>query len=195
MRSTVAIRARRSVLASAVGLLTLVLSAGTALAETEVGHTGLVGDHQLNESSGNRIVTCRYANSDLGGYLKAFEIRTPTIWARDLNANVNSQNVGWQVIVQRKKPGGSWKSFYKSSILKAMASDNVSAFFATRTIDESMVLFPSTGMYRIRSKMFWYRNGSVEGTANHQYDYYETFEEQTAGPIDIAGKCPGRVFA
>ena len=175
---------RRLSIAGCAALVVVALAVSPVLAETEKGHHGLVGDHKLNESSDLRVI-CGY---DATGLIDVLEIHPVSIWSRDTTAGRDKQKVGWQFIVQRQRPGQSrWRTFWTSSISKAPAWNDQTASFPTR---QTNTLFPNdNSRYRVWSKMLWYRHGAVEGTAVHQYDYYQ--EHRDGPPAQLPGTCPG----
>jgi hypothetical protein len=183
---------RRPIGAFSIGLLValavLALAAGPAMADTELGHTGKVGWHYLNDSSGYPGVTCAYDMNS--GWIMSFDVGEPNVWARDITSSRDHQQVGWRFIIKHKAVGGSsWKSFYKSSIMKVTAYDNQSAYFPHGTASPYLAQDYST--YQVRIKMFWYRNGSVEGTALHRVDFYE-MDDSAIQKLSPTKSCGGQ---
>jgi hypothetical protein len=174
MESITSARARLVLGATAV-LAALTLSAGPVMADTELGHTGKVGDHYLNDVSGYTGVICHYDEDNT--HLTSFEVRQPNIWARNRTTHRDSQKVGWRILIKRQMYGSSaWKTFFKSSIKKATAYDDQSAYFPIRTLTPQMphepIGEPSHWMAVI--KMYWFAaDGSVAGTARHRVDVYK----------------------
>ena len=164
-------KARRWGVAGFVAAIGLVLASSPALA-TEISHSGKIGGHQLNDGPGNPGMICAYddGTDDLVGFE---EIRPPTIWSRDKTTGRDKQKVGWRFTIQRKRNNGAWKEFYKSSVMKANAWDDQSAFFLTVTPLNIMVpidINPDHSSYRLRITQYWYKAGSVVGTALSQVD-------------------------
>lgn len=181
MTSTFASRARQVLLVATASVLALALSSGPVLAETDLGHTGRVGSHSINDIVSNPVICHHQADY---GRLAYIEVHTPTLYARDTGAGRQKQKVGWQMILLRRRPSHTaWKTFYKSEIVKARAWDDQSAFFPTRFI--SGLMFPDdSSQYALRAKMYWYKNGAVAGTALSQYDYYHEQDDVNTGEAD-----------
>lgn len=168
----------------------LVLSASTvAVADTELGHTGLVGRHKLKDSADKAGVKCYYQTFDGQDGPASIHVRIPRVFARDRTIGLDSQKVGWRVIVQQSSDFVNWTLLFHSSVQKRLATDQSVAPFHNRDFN-----LPDRHFIRVRIKMYWYRPGSstvVQGTARHAVDFYDryldsTFEDQ----IGPNGYCP-----
>ena len=79
---------------------------------------------------------------------------------------------------------GKWYTVFKSSVLKASATDSVKAAFTDRKFN-----VPFNTFVRARVRLFWYVPGSssvVQGWQLRSVDHYDryldgTFEDQTPG--------------
>lgn len=192
-------RARLGVpLSLALGLLLAV--SGSVMADTELGHTGMVGAHGLRDASDNPGVTCNYSFNGVRFKLASIKVRAPRVLAADRDSNkIDHRRVGWRFIVQKMPtgpgavvadavlPGGvppSWTNYYKSPVQKATAYENAFAPFSPMT--RSISTANDGARYRVLIKMFWYRrDGSKEGTAIHLVDYYRwqfPTGDEDAGP-------------
>ena len=127
-------RMRRVAFAGAIAVVSLTLAVGPAVADTELGHKGRVGRHQLRDKptmNGTHTyftspgATCFY--DDGTHALVEIVTRPPKIWARDVNAMRNSQKVGFQVIVKQVDFPDSVSTFSKSTIQKTTAYDDAFA--------------------------------------------------------------------
>jgi hypothetical protein len=174
MESMTIRRAGRALVVSTATFVVLVLTAGSVFADTELGDTGKVGDHYLNDQSGYAGATCDYTPD--GQVMTVISVRAPNIWARDKTTSRDRQRVGWRFIVRRRKDTSTkWTTLYTSSIAKARAYDNQTAFFETRGVQPSLpVEQPGhSSRYQVRVQMFWYRSdGSVAGSSLHRVDTY-----------------------
>ena len=95
------------------------------MADTEIGHTGQVGQHQLRDkptmNAGHTYftrpgATCFY--DDATHDLVEIVAYSPKVWARDVNAMRNSQMVGYQVIIKQADFPKTISTFWKSPIQK-----------------------------------------------------------------------------
>lgn len=175
----------RPVVGFALAFVALALVAGPVVADTEMGHTGLVGDHRVVDGTTDETfsgIVCFY-DSTRGNRLHRLTVMAPEIYARNVTAAVDSQRVGWRVIVKRLRPGATTlKPFYRSATQKAIATDSTPAEFPRpsgpgappyMTVNLDVPNEPGTGsQYFVFIRMFWYRSGALEGTATHALDYY-----------------------
>src|SRR4051812_45315825 len=163
----------------------LLLVVGPVAADTEMGHSGLVGEHVVFDGTSENFfsgVACFY-DSARHNKLRSLTVMAPEIYARDVTAAVDSQRVGWRVIVKRKRPGSTaLRPFYRSGTQKAVATDASRAEFPRpsgsgtepyMTVNLDVPWELGTGsQYFIFVRMFWYRAGHLEGTATHRIDNY-----------------------
>lgn len=164
-------------------VMAMLLAVSPALADTELGYTGKVGDRYLQDG-----VICDYDDSD---YFVSITVPPPNMWARNTTAGVDSRKVGWRFFVMQYLDGAPGSTvFYKSRRWKATATDVTKAPFTAKTVSLS-VPFSNTTQYTVVAKLFWYaKNGrTVIGTATRQYDLYK--ERNGTGMYDV-GVCLGR---
>jgi hypothetical protein len=168
--------ALRIVLSGAAVLVALVLAVAPVAADTELGHSGQVGQHSLRDADVDHPgASCRYKTLESGprGYenlLKRIDVRPPRM--RSVGP---SQRVGWRFIVQRSPAFEEevWTTTYKSPIQKATAYAGVNASFDPMSVP---VAVPADSyndpLYRVHVTMFWYASdGTVLGRARHGVDY------------------------
>jgi hypothetical protein len=180
----------------ALAIAAVALSTGPVVADTEIGHVGLVGRHTVYDGSQDGFfgVVCHY-RSYLNDRLNNIAVSNPEVYARDTTALVDQQRVGWRFIVKRLRPGATqMKTFYRSRIWKASANDHTPAAFpphgdAYLTVPKE----PGAGsQYFVFVRMFWYRDGEQEGMATHRLDDY-FWEIYPAGSFGFSDpSCYGR---
>jgi hypothetical protein len=195
MVSITSTRATRLILGATAVVAALVLSAGPAMA-TEISHSGKIGFHQLNDRPDNPGMVCAYDNDsdDLVGFEA---VMPPTIWSRDRTSGRDKQKVGWRFTILRKHNNKPWRSFYQSSIVKAFAWDDQSAYFLYRSPLNLMVPvqeFPNHDSYKVRITQYWYRaDGSVAGTALSQVDVIaEAYQDSNTEYNELDTTCSNR---
>ena len=113
-------------------LISMALTAMPTLADTEMGHTGLVGNHVVFDGTQDGFfgVVCHYRSNN-HNKLNNIAVSAPDVYARDVTGSTDSQRVGWRIIVRRLRPGATvMKTFYRSEIWRATASDSTPAVFA-----------------------------------------------------------------
>jgi hypothetical protein len=171
-------------------MLVLGILAGpqTVAADTELGETGTVGAHSLNDTTANPGATCKYhyISAQDGGRLNRIDVDPPNVKAV---AGKSSQSVGWQFTVQRRAgsiyTNNPWKNRYTSPIKKALTDDAHNAPFSGGTVSVTVPYGPDSqdvqADYRVVVKMLWYLpNGAVQGTARHRVNYYDTTENNAS---------------
>ena len=161
---------RRTLSGAVIALIALTLSAGSVLADTELGHTGKVGSHMLIDTKPQVGAKCSYS----GGRITSIWVRGPLMYARDKTGGVDEQQVGWKFTVQRRGTSSKpWKPFLVSSVQTATATDFTPASVTNRSlpIDPPAGDYFTTG-YRVFVTLYWYTNGEVSGVAKHRIDWY-----------------------
>ena len=169
--------ALKIILTGAAVLLALIVAVAPVAADTEFGHSGIVGKHSLRDADLDHPgAACRYKNVAFGprgweNLLKRIDVRPPRM--RSVGP---SQRVGWRFIVQRSPVFDAqvWTTTYKSPIQKAMAYSGVNASFSAMGVKVSVPAGSyNEPEYRVLVRMFWYASdGTVQGTARHRVDYY-----------------------
>ena len=165
--------------------LLVLLNAAPAFADTEVARNGLVGQFEVADGvPGQNGVYCRY-NVDKHGRLDYIYAAAPSVWARDVSAAEDTQNVGWRVIIKRQKPGQTTLSpFFRSATRRDVATDASPAIFTnegygagTQGYIGSHIFIPrepgAGSQYWVFVRIFWYgSDGKDEGSVTHRLDDY-----------------------
>jgi hypothetical protein len=179
----------RSIIASlALAGIIGVMAVGPVAADTELGHTGQVGQHSLRDADiYHPGATCRYktvseSSRHWEGLLKRIDVRPPRV--RSVGSH---QRVGWRFVVQRSYLYGEpvWRTTYRSSVQTATAYSGANASFVVMSVPVSVPAdsWDDPYIYRVRVKTIWYRSGgSVQGRASHGVDYYaQTVDGEPGG--------------
>lgn len=176
---------RPALLALAVAV-SLLASATGVLADTPVSHSGVFGAHYLQDTFEYAGVHCHYSNP--GPDLDRIRVRFPIVYARDLSAGRDSQEVGWRFNLQSSPTSsGPWTTIYRSPVERLSAFDDSPALFHGKTYS----LHGEFGvLYRVLIGMRWYAVGgnTIEGNVTHRVDYH-------AYAIGYpAASCPGGIL-
>jgi hypothetical protein len=178
-------RALRSTLVVTTLAVALLGIAQPVFADTELGHTGTVGVHSLNDTSASPGAICKYhyLSSYQFGRLRRITVQPPNMMAV---AGKSAQTVGWEFIVERKSlplgPPTPWKKRYTSPEMTAVTSDSHNAAFSSAYVGVKVPAPPGAEdgarhIYRVTVKMFWHRgDGSVMGSSRHRVDFYRIVE-------------------
>jgi len=164
--------ARRLLVGFVVAMALLALAGTAALADTPLGHSGKVGKHHLVDTSTLPGVVCQFLNTDLSP-MTGVNVRAPVIKARDITSGRDHQKVGWQYIIVKGRLNSTkpFVTYFKSPIATATAYDDTPAALDDGATD--LLSTPdSRDIFIVKVKMFWYRNGVVEGTATNRFDHY-----------------------
>jgi hypothetical protein len=156
----------------------MLIAAAPALADTDIGETGVVGAHSLIDTLDKPGATCTYKDKNVSGVpfvLAKVKARPPQVLARNVTSfEGDEQLVGWRFTVEKQvtfNSDGSWTPIVKSSIQKATATESGAAPFTAMKV---RVPVPTeAARYRVKVKLFWYRFGSTEGTSTHLVDFYK----------------------
>ena len=196
---------RSPVLAFVSATLFAVLGAGPVLADTELGHTGTVGFHELRDGRNGGAI-CRYdelfpspSNFQYEAELDWIDVRPPK-----MKAAAGSQRVGWRFIVERRdylRPElTDWFVVYRSSVQQAVTNTTTNAAFTTMGVRPNVPAdrfeeLPIAS-FRVQVKMFWYGDGQIiEGTATHLVDRYKAIyptDDLTARTVSLErSQCVG----
>ena len=176
-------RSTRPVLAFVSAILLSIIAAGPVLADTELGHTGTVGFHELRDGRNGGAI-CRYeelfpspSNFEYEAELDWIDVRPPK-----MKAAAGRQRVGWRFIVERRdyiRPDlTDWFVVYRSSVQQAVTNTKTNAAFATMgfrpNVPADRFEELPIASFRVQVKMFWYGEGqTIEGTATHLVDRYK----------------------
>ena len=163
--------------AVAIALTLALLVPGVALADTNILDRGLYGEHSLRDRRSNPGAVCMYDNA--WSQLQSIGVRAPRVFARDLTASEDSQDVGWQFWIKRRVEAARWVTVYASSTQIATGTDATAAAF-TRMSTTFVPNYP--GPFRVVVRMFWYdTTGAIEGMSKHWVDHYARRTEQDSG--------------
>ncbi len=147
-------------------------------AAAHAAHTsGSPGSYSVIDTETNQSVHCFYPSaSHANNDLSKIKIKPPKLYAKNRTSGVDSQWVGWQFSIQHGTTVGSapagWTTYYKSSVMKAVAKDNQAASFTTKTWIAGNHI---NRWWRVKLLMFWYAPGSktkISGQVNWIVDYY-----------------------
>ena len=191
-------RSLRGLLAIGVLITAGALGAQPVLADTELGHTGTVGVHSLNDTASHPTVHCGYGfnNTYQVNNLQHIWVEPPRMKAVSGN---NHQTVGWRAIVQRRwgATGSNpvWTDVFTSVERTAVTDASTNAAFGFNWASISVTPPFSAkynqsqfAQYRVIVKMVWHKsNGSTQGTAMHRVDHY--FLEIADDHLPRAGNC------
>jgi hypothetical protein len=171
-----------------VSLVAVLVGATPVLADSELGHTGKVGPHRLRDTASKPGVTCYYdASTEL---LTSLFIRAPMVRARDVSTSRDRQKVGWRYVIKRLEGPESVERFYRSPIMAARAYDDQAAPF--QGVHHTLTIADDSASYYVTVNMLWYRGGSVEGRAFHEFDHYQATIQGsgTTQSLPGRGQCP-----
>jgi hypothetical protein len=162
------------------------LSVGPVAAQTEVGHTGVVGFHALKDSENRPGATCTYTERN-GSYYWQGDLTRISVRPPRMRAATGNQLVGWRFVIQRRSwdgDFGAWKNKYFSPLQWDTTDTTHDASFTWMGTDIDV---PTSNpdaspeyLYRVRVKMFWKNSaGDVTGKAVHEVDWYRLVEMDT----------------
>lgn len=173
-------RSSRLPVALGLALAFAALAAAPVAADTELGHKGTVGWHQLLDTRRDPGGVCRTETST--GEVST-EIRLDKISVRppQMRSVGDSQEVAWRIVIQRSRltyesgtgwTPGPWKLVQKGAIQTATATATEDASFERMRVALD-VPNRTNRVYRAVVKMFWYHaDGTKQGTARHIVDRY-----------------------
>ena len=169
---------RRYIVGVPAFAIAVALGAQPALADTELGHSGIVGTHSLEDSALGPGATCKYrfANEYDRGKLVRIVAGPPLMRAVSTET---AQTVGWKFTVERRVHGiggaSEWVKRYVSAEMTVVTNDTHNAPFTKATVPVHAGPLLAGGMYeyRVLVTMLWHaQDGSVQGKARHRVDYY-----------------------
>ncbi len=174
--------------ALSAALVALAIVVGPTAAQTEIGHTGVVGFHTLKDTSKRPGATCTWTERHLGGgYFWQGDLTRISVRPPRMSATPGSPTIGWRFVVQRSAfydDFGPWKNKYSSPIQWETTDTTLDSSFTRMGVD---VHVPTSNpdqspeyFYRVRVKMFWKNSGGdVIGTATHEVNWYRNIEMDT----------------
>lgn len=136
----------------------MIAAPSKALAEGELGHSGYVGPHRLQDNP---------AGAACGN--SAIVAVAPLVWAN--RAYTRGQTVGYQVQVRKTDDLGNTASVYNGPVIKRNAYPNIRANFPNSSIYLPFTYYPQN--YAVNIYMYWYNNrGYMQGYSVHRVDNY-----------------------
>ena len=164
---------------------------GSALADTPIAHSGLIGVHSLTDSAEYAGATCCYSGTMGEANVSSVRVLPPTVFARNRSSHHDQQWVGWKVELRYQPLDGPERTIQMTAAMKAKAWDDTPAAFHTVTV---RVTHPvGEGDYRVYVRMIWYQAGTSdvwEGGARHAVDHYTYPLDEPAR----ASECPAGIF-
>jgi hypothetical protein len=190
----------------ACAVVVLAFGVQPVLADTERGHTGVVGFHKLVDKSTSAGVMCMYTPIEPSdsAYFYMGELVHLYVWPPKVRAISGTQEVGWRFIVQRRTEWDElsnywspWAARYRSPIQRKVTSTTESANFSQKDIP---VIIPDNleyrYEYRVLVKMYWFRSdGRIQATATHRVDWYQQIYSYWPGEGDDAATYSEPCFA
>ena len=173
---------RRAAIGVTIGLLALLIGA-PASADTELGESGRTGPHLLVDTPVSPGGRCDYAVSDAGLRFAQMEIQPPVVYPAGSRIR---QKVSWAVRLQRKRPGGGWRTKLTTDATIARATRTVPARFTSSWVTWSIA---GDVQWRAIIDLTWLHEGLPKGTSSHRIDHYgigDSMEVQD-------GRCPNRL--
>jgi hypothetical protein len=174
----------RRVVPVALALAATLAVSQTALGFKQTSTTGTVGAHSYSDTQSAPGIICIYTEGTEVAKLKRIDVKPPDMYGVP---GAGTQWVGWQYKVQRQITGfsgpGPWKTTYTSDIFKTQTDGNPNHRAAFGS-DSVKVHVPyeygadASATYRVKSKLFWYRNNSstdITGTASGRYQWYVAY--------------------
>ena len=173
--------------AVAAALVCLALTAGTASADTVIGHSGNVGAHHLRDTNAKPGVKCRYQQGGGSGeeILYKLTVKPPVIFAVNKTGARDRQLVGWRAQIQRRNHGAAaFVTIATGALHTAFAWDDTAASLSARTYG---VTSKFGADFRVRIAMYWYAaNGTtVTGQATNEVDWYRKIFHSTDYGDDV----------
>jgi hypothetical protein len=177
----------------------LVLATGTiapVAADTERGHRGVVGEHELVDSEVSPGAMCRDGDGAGSGERQIAWMRVRPPIARGVSG-FGQQWIGWRVLLQRRRATGEWQTNSRSpEQLGITRSEGWVRFYPIALPVTDQTIWPFR--YRVRVKIKWYPWPGPEaeptGVAVHEVDWYRfVYKGEFAQHVDqpVPKWCPG----
>ncbi len=172
---------RRGRLATAVWLTTMVIGASLcngepgALADTELGHDGLVGRHRLADMYDSPGAVCDIVLPGRDSLGETWlRVNPPIMFAINRTGGVDEQPIGWRATVSTlNEVTGAWRVVRRSAMTRAMATDQLASYFNGQGW---LAGFPITReTYSVSVEMVWYDPEDprrIEGRATHAIEHF-----------------------
>ena len=184
----------RTLLAVALALPFVLVSAGPTAAYQVLVENGLHGHYGLDDTYLVPGGTCKYGEIVYSNwaYLIWMKVKAPQVFAADRNSEMRDHRVvSWQFKLQRKRyEATTWKTIKSSAIQRMTAYEDQAAPFTALTInydaeneDPSHDPNGPNIIFRALVIIKWYKpDNSVEGTVKLIPDYYKTKSYWNASP-------------
>ncbi len=175
-------RARRhGRLATAVLLATMVIGASrcsgapVALADTELGHDGLVGRHRLADMYDSPGAVCDIVLPGRDSLGETWlRVNPPIMFAINRTGGVDEQQIGWRATVSAlNEDTGAWRVVRRSGMTRTMATDQLASYFNGQGWLAGFPLTRET--YSVSVEMVWYDPDDprrIEGRATHAIEHF-----------------------
>ena len=172
---------RRGRLATAVWLVALVISAslcyGTpvALADTELGHDGLVGRHRLADMYDSPGAVCDIVLPGRDSLGETWlRVNPPIMFAINRTGGVDEQQIGWRATVSTlNEDTGAWRVVRRSAMTRTVATDQLASYFNGQGWLAGFPLTRET--YSVSVEMVWYDPDDprqIEGRSTHAIEHF-----------------------
>ena len=172
---------RRCRLATAVWLAMLVIGASFcsgvpgALADTELGHDGLVGRHRLADMYDSPGVVCDIVLPGRDSLGETWlRVNPPIMFAINRTGGVDEQQIGWRATVSTlNEDTGAWRVVRRSGMTRATATDQLASYFNGQGWLAGFPLTRET--YAVSVEMVWYDpddSRRIEGRATHAIEHF-----------------------
>ena len=162
---------RRRIAAVVLAFVASVGGASSVSAETLVSQSGPIGVYSIDDSPGHPGARCRYGEGAGGGEQVLERIRAlpPVVYARDVTAGVDVQNVRWRIWLWRKQPGGSWHGFSSQSQTMSASDVDPAAFTPmAATINSEF-----GSRFKMRFIIDWLNPNAPDGEVISELDWYK----------------------
>ncbi len=171
----------RGRLATAVWLAMLVIGASlcggapVALADTELGHDGLVGRHRLADMYDSPGAVCDIVLPGRDSLGETWlRVNPPIMFAINRSGGVDEQQIGWRATVSTlNEDTGAWRVVRRSAMTRAMATDQLASYFNGQGWLAGFPLTRET--YSVSVEMVWYDPDDprrIEGRATHAIEHF-----------------------
>ena len=181
---------RRVGLGAVMAVLLAISVSGIADAEIIVADQGTHGEAHVFDSSGFPGAKCGYGPENASGqaflsWIKVFGVK---VTAADRTSAVDHQPVSFQVLIQRRKGMGPYKTFAKSNTVTKTAADNAfTSFKGIKVFVNNHAINDQD--YRAVVILRWMRNGSVDGLVKAQIEWYSVLWTVGSPDLVLDGYC------
>lgn len=149
----------RRMLAAAGIVVALLGVAGPASAAPPLDHEGTYGNHWQLSSDEFPGASCIY---DQQHHLRRIKVRQPIIFAADRTGNVDSQQVGWQILLVPVDFTAGVPAVHTSSLVTTTATDRDPAHFTDRIVDKPFSFWNDHEGYGVMIRSRWFRPAGTQ---------------------------------